>query len=169
MMQITSPAPTAAQLWDWTTNVDKGTALFAEKVSGARAYPGQVRSSSGFTNIVNRTNQWRQSQGRPPLVQVIVPDFQNWQIDEDAVRGYNGWPNPDRQRGQFGLPWHEFRLQTQMVNGTVEILVVQNERTDSSGRLVADAVWIRVPVNERPPVGDRNYVENVRNKLATCP
>jgi hypothetical protein len=168
MMQITSPAPTAAQLWDWTTNVDKGTALFAEKVSGARAYPGQVRSNGNFTNMVNQTNKWRQSQGRPPLAQVIVPDFQNWQIDEDAVRGYNGWVGG----GQFSLPKHEFRLRTMIVRldgSDVPVLVVENERTEGS-RLVADAIWIRVPLSERNgDPGDPNYVEHVRMKDPTCP
>jgi hypothetical protein len=163
IMQITIPTPTFGELWDWRANVDKGKAIFAQKVSGARNYPGQVRSSQGFTNIVNRTNQWRQSQGRPPLAQVIVPDFQKWQVDEDAVRGYNGWVP---EAGQFGLFTHEFRLQTDTTPNGVTILVVQNERRDSSGRLIADAVWIHVPLDERE---GNNYVEKVRNRNPNCP
>ncbi|RMD63665.1 hypothetical protein D6833_05390 [Candidatus Parcubacteria bacterium] len=123
----------------------------------------------------------------PPLDQVLVPDF-GWYnvvepdgsrvkrnlLVEDAVRGYNGWPpSTSNYPGQFGLRWHEFWLKTQTVDipnvGTRVILVVENERRDASDRLVADAIWQRIPANKRPPVGDTNYVEHVRSKDPTCP
>jgi len=142
--------------------------------------------------MVNLTNQWRESQKMPPLAQINVPNFGLYNVleengtrvlrnllVEDAVRGYNGFvpesrTNPARQTGQFGLPWHEFWLKTTRVDipkvGTnQEVLVVENERRDAQGRLVADAIWARIPSGSRPPVGDPNYVENVRGRLPTCP
>jgi hypothetical protein len=184
IMQITVPQPTFAELWDWRANVDKGKQIFAEKVSGARAYPGDVRTDGDFTTMVNRTNQWRQSQWLEPLEQIIVPDFGWYNVEEpsgtrmlrnllveDAVRGYNGWA-PKAPAGQFGLGTHEFRLKTRpveiIINGqrqTVPILEVENEFRTLTG-LRAYAIWIRVPLNER---GFNNYVENVRNQPPTCP
>ncbi len=38
MCQLTSPAPTAAQVWNWKKNLDGGLALFAVKVSDAKRY-----------------------------------------------------------------------------------------------------------------------------------
>jgi hypothetical protein len=167
IMQITKTnrlpdGPRLAELWDWRANVDEGKRTFADKISGAWGYPNRVSRSSGFKNTVNLTNQWRRSQGLQPLQNIFVPAFTREQVLEDAVRGYNGWAGKD----QFGLELHEFRLKTRMVkiNGVDQrILEVTNERRLGS-RLVADAIWERVPASERPQtIGDPNYVEKVRS------
>lgn len=190
-MQITNPAPTFAELWDWRANVDKGKEIFAEKLSIAGGYPQRVGSNNNFLTVVDMTNQWRQSQGLEPLDQILVPDF-GWYnvvepdgsrvmrdlLVEDAVRGYNGFvpastPNPAGTTGQFGLEWHEFWLRTQTVDipriGRKKVLVIENERRDPNGRLVADAIWARIPLEMRPQVGDPNYVNNVRSRNPECP
>jgi len=47
MCQLTTPAPTFEQAWNWKLNVDAGLLLFAEKRSAARAFLGQ--SGRSFT------------------------------------------------------------------------------------------------------------------------
>ncbi len=39
--QLTNPAPTFEQAWNWQRNIDAGVLLFAEKVKAARNYLGQ--------------------------------------------------------------------------------------------------------------------------------
>jgi hypothetical protein len=48
MCQLTTPAPTFEQVWNWKMNVDGGLALFAQKRSAAVAYLGQ--SNRTFTS-----------------------------------------------------------------------------------------------------------------------
>ena|GEM_PF-4438935 len=181
VMQITKTdrlpeGPGLAELWDWRANVDEGKRVFADKLSEAQNYPEQVRRCQGFRDIVEMTNRWRELQGKPPLDQVIVPDFQKWQADEDAVRGYNGRSGTPEFRcntgaGESRLVLHEFRLRKRIVRldgMNVQILELANERQDSQGRLIADAIWERTPVSLRQG-GCPNYVECVRRQAAHCP
>jgi hypothetical protein len=194
IMQITNPKtvpPDSANLWYWLANVQEGQNRFRTALGAAQRYPGRVRDSIDFNTIwVNETNRWRQSQNMELLDEIIVLDF-GWYnvvepdgtrnrlrnlLVEDAVRCFNGCPNPLNNVGQFGLNWHEFRLRTETVqinlpDGTTQqlrILSVENERVQG-GRRVADAIWERIPVNSRPATGDPNYVERVRGRDPTCP
>jgi hypothetical protein len=165
-----------------------GTGFFFDQ--NARNHPTNVKNSTGFRVIVDLTNQFRRSQNRPIFAEIRVPVFGQLMVfepdgtrvlrdllNEDSVRGYNGFiPSTVRNSAgeieQFGLRWHEFRLRTELRSipgiGARRILVVENERMEN-GRLVADAIWERIPVGSRPRSGDPNYVNNVRNRSITCP
>lgn len=159
VMQLTSPAPTDDQVWSWRSNVAGGVALFNQRGVTARQYPGRVRASAGFAQLVTAYNAHRATQGLP-LVQVTLPDFtssgfnvpnaQIGQVELDNVRGYNGWAGRDT----FGFPLHEFRVSVD----TQGLLVVNIQPGTNQGT----AVWERVPAASRPQgVGDPNYVNNV--------
>jgi hypothetical protein len=97
-------------------------------------------------------------------------------VRDDMARGYNGYPRPRnpklaRNRGQFGLAWHELRLAT---TGSPPRLATARERVED-GRRIADAVWERVPAEDRPvwekttathragkPIGQADYVLAIR-------
>ncbi len=65
LAQITRPAPTADQVWNWKENIRAGWALYKEKERNARAYPAAVRRSDEFRHLVNAYNQARARQGLP--------------------------------------------------------------------------------------------------------
>jgi hypothetical protein len=156
IMQLTSPQPTPDQIWDWTANIRAGVLVFNQKVTAARNYPGQVRGSAGFQNLVQAFNQNRVAHGLP-AVQVTLPaftsgDFNNnlQQLELDAIRGFNGWGGHDA----FGFPLHEFRVAVDSTG----LLRVNIDATGTHGT----AIWERVPVADRPQTfGDPNYVNHV--------
>ena len=47
LLQITNPAPTPDDHWDWRANVNHGLQILAQKRGTARGYPAQVRNSAG--------------------------------------------------------------------------------------------------------------------------
>jgi hypothetical protein len=161
IMQLTSPAPTADQVWHWAANVAAGIQVFNQMVAGARNYPNQVRGSTVFQNLVTQFNQNRIAHGLP-AVQVTLPAFTSGdfntnlqQLEIDSIRGFNGWGGHDA----FGFPLHEFRV---AVDGTGLLRV----NIDAS-RTHGTAIWERVPVADRPQgFGDPNYVNHV---LAQAP
>lgn len=142
LCQITRPAPTADQTWNWKDNVRAGWNLYLEKERIARAYPAQVRSSSAFRGLVQAWNNQPARQGQPP-VNVTLPEYTADQLELDTIRGFNGFAG--------GL--HEFRVR----RDNRGLLVVT---LDASGRN-GTAEWERVPVADRGSAGDPNYVNNV--------
>jgi hypothetical protein len=144
LCQITRPAPTADETWDWKANVRAGWRLYLEKERIARAYPAAVRQGASFRRLVDEFNRGRAASRLPP-VPVILPDFTPDQLELDAIRGFNGFAN--------GL--HEFRVRT-----LAGQLVVTLNAAGTQGT----AEWERVPVNERGNAGDPNYVNNVEQQ-----
>jgi hypothetical protein len=179
IMQITVPAPTPDQVWDWVLNLVGGLAIFNSKIQSPYgplvSYPNQVRNSAGFAALVNAFNQQRATQGLPP-VDVRVPAFtvaganapdfnaapaNLGQIELDAIRGYNGFGGRD----QFDIPLHEFKI-AQDANQLLQVVNVRQE----GGVLVGDAVWARVPAADRPQTfGEPNYVNLVLGQSPQCP
>jgi glycosyltransferase involved in cell wall biosynthesis len=162
IFQLTSPRPTDDQVWSWRANVAGGSALFNQKVSAARQYPGQVRASANFARLVTAFNAHRAASGLP-AIQVTLPDFtssgfnvpnaQLGQLELDAIRGFNGYGTG---HDAFGFPLHEFRVSLDPQG----FLVVNIQ----SGTNQGTAVWERVPVASRPhgpKDGDPNYVNHV--------
>ena len=155
LMQLTRPAPTHEQSWNWRANVSAGLALFEVKKHTARAYPAKYRLSSDFTKLVAAYNAARAAQKLPPL-QIGIPEFSSEQVELDALRGYNGW--------SAGV--HEFRA-----------------ARDAAGKLIVDinadgktgsARWEQVSATTRNDEciaagiaekdrGDTNYVQNIMN------
>jgi hypothetical protein len=199
IMQITLtnrlPRPSPAEIWDWRCNVDEGVRVFdIDKRPEAEAYPSAVQNGRDFRDMVTRTNQWRRSQ-RMQEVRIIVPDYSTAQfrlyqvrepalngqrvqrdmLVEDTIRGFNGFPIPDNNPGQFGLRWHEFWLWTRRVDipnvgNNLEILEVENEGPDPTNptKRIAYAIWERIPAASRPAVGDPNYVNHIRCADPLC-
>ena len=166
-MQLTNPAPTLPQIWNWRENVRGGVALFqGEKARFARILPGQIRTNANFTAAVMAFNQARMDQGLPQLT-IQVPEFTTTgdfssttnlgQRELDNIRAYNGFP----ANGQFGRPMHEFRVRFD-AQGLLDVTI-----TDPAN-LVGEVVWEQVPVADRPAFGDPNYVNNVLGQDPNC-
>jgi hypothetical protein len=157
LFQITVPAPTDAQVWNWRENVAAGRARLEQGRRAARNYPRQIRGSRTLAGMLTRLNQQRQAAGRPAIPTITVPALSPAEIEDDAVRAFNGYGG---NRDQFGFALHEFRLQ--MVGADLRLAI-------DEAALTATAAWERVPVADRGSSGDPNYVNNVNGSNPTCP
>jgi hypothetical protein len=140
----------------WRRNVAAGRARLEQGRRAANNYPRQIRGSRTLAAMLVSLNDRRRAQGRPALSAVIIPDLTLAQVEDDAVRAFNGYGG---NRDQFGFPLHEFRLQ---MTGT-ELRLVINEVAAT-----ATATWERVPVADRGRSGDPEYVNNVRSASPSC-
>jgi hypothetical protein len=151
LMQITNPAPTDDDHWDWRANITHGTQIFNSKRPTASQYPAAVRGSAAFRQLRDRFNV-----GRNPPVNIVLPDFSPAQLELDMIRGYNGWAGRDA----FGHVLHEFRVPLD-AQGNLQVNV------DTANRGVI--VWEQVPAQDRPhgagTWGDPNYVANVQAQI----
>lgn len=153
-------------LFDWRANVAEGIANFADKVGPGRRYPGALRSgSSTYPEFIRDTiNPMRRAQGLRPLPGIPAPSFTTGgrlgadppnQLLEDAVRGVNGFAGT-----LFGLALHEFAPDTDFL--------LQVPDDELAGLNANPRVWRRVPANERPTVGDPDYVARVTAQSPEC-
>jgi hypothetical protein len=151
LFQITNPAPTPDDHWNWLANVRRGILIFNEKQRVARNYPAQIRRNPEFVNLVNQYNLANPPQPNSlPLTVAALPDFNQNQLELDTIRGFNGWAGFD----SFGLRLHEFRVP---VDADGNLVVTTDPRTG-----VRTIVWERVPAADRPQnTGDPNYVNHV--------
>jgi hypothetical protein len=142
LCQLTNPAPTANQTWNWKDNVQGGWALYLQKENIARSYPTTVRNGPTFRALVAAWNAQPARKGKP-VIAVITPEYTADQLELDTIRGFNGFAG--------GL--HEFRLRLDAQG----LLVVALNAAGTAGA----AEWERVPVSARGAAGDPNYVNNV--------
>ena len=151
LMQITNPAPTDDDHWDWRANIRHGAQIFNSRRAAASRYAAAVRGSAEFRELVRRFNA-----GRNPPVDVVLPDFTPAQLELDMIRGYNGWAGRDA----FDNVLHEFRVPLD-AQGNLQVNV------DAANRGVI--VWEQVPAADRPcgrdSWGDPNYVANVQGQI----
>ena len=154
-MQLTTPAPTDGQCWNWKANIAEGRNRLSQGRGTARAYAGQISRTRTFTDMVNQINADRARQ-RLQAITVTIPPFTAAQVEDDAIRAYNGFGN---NRDVFGLPLHEFRLV--MAGGVPQLTV---DPTTNTGT----AQWERVPVAARGTSGNPNYVANVQAADPRC-
>jgi len=165
IMQLTVPPPTPDQIWNWRENVAGGILKFNSSLGVARRYRAVVLASKEFAADVDRFNQARRTAGMPELA-LTLPEFTPDQLDDDAIRGYNGFAGTGRysictnrkdRNGNiiFLFPLHEFRV---AMNGN-DLRAININNTARTGELV----WEHVPVRERPQnSGNPNYVNDVR-------
>ena len=71
LCQITDPAPSADQIWNWKANVDAGWALYQQKRGYAAAYPRQTRNSAAFKALVAAYNEARPSRAQSNVAQAL--------------------------------------------------------------------------------------------------
>jgi PKD repeat protein len=161
IMQITNPAPTRDEVFDWRASVDRGITIFNQKVASAGNYPGRLQRRPALMMLIDNFNAQRQLQGLPP-VSVVVPPFSSgdfdtnlMELERDALRGYNGWGGPSF----LGIELHEYRLK--IAGGALE--VVANPQTGAY-----EAVWEEVPTSDRHSFGDPDYVNHVLAQSPTC-
>ncbi len=153
LFQITNPAPTDAQVWNWKANVDAGRAKFNSARASATNFPNRMSRSVDLAAAINQLNQNRVAQGLVPLT-VSVPAFTEEQILNDAIRGYNGYAGTDF----FGFELHEYRIAVDSQG--LPLVTITNATTGA-----AEAVWERVPASARPAnVGDPDYVNHVLSR-----
>jgi hypothetical protein len=156
LFQITVPQPTHDQVWNWRMNVAAGRARLEQGRRAANNYPRQIRRSRTLAAMLTSLNDRRRVAGRPPLGEIVVPELTPDQVEDDAIRAFNGYGG---NRDQFGFPLHEFRLE--MAGAELRLAI-------DEARLVATASWARVPVADRGLSGDPDYVNHVRAANPTC-
>ncbi len=181
--QLTTPPPADDEVWNWRENVKAGIHLYNQKKSAARAYPKQVAKSKHFLELVKSYNDNlnkapaaaagaalaggppKPAQPAPapvPPVSVIVPEFTAEQLEDDTIRAFNGWAGNDGFIAKPFTQLHEFRIQQDPV--TKDLVVDGDPKT---GKVYAK--WARVPVADRPQVGDPDYVNDVKMRdPGTC-
>jgi hypothetical protein len=150
IFQITVPRPTDAQVWDWRQNVAAGRQRLEQGRATARAYRGQILRSHTWTNLTGQFNQGRRAANLPE-VQIDIPVYTTDQVEDDAIRAFNGFGS---NRDQFGFALREFRLR--MDGAALHVTVDEATRRGMTE-------WERVPgtAAARGSSGDPNYVNNV--------
>ena len=153
LMQLTRPAPTREQTWNWRANIAGGLALFETKKQTARAFPATYRQSTDFRTLVAAYNAERAKKKLAALI-ITIPDFTEEQVELDALRGYNGWA--------AGL--HEYRA-ARDATGKLIVDVAADGRSGAARweqvtAAVRTAVYdaVGIPAANR---GDPDYVRHI--------
>jgi len=149
VMQITNPSPTVDQVWSWHENVVNGKKLFKEKVENARGLQGIIRE-----NVTTIVNGYRKRQQRPQI-QIIVPalsthgsnlatfdqEFEgvtfsntNDQLEQDAIRCFNGVGPKEIDTFGQQTRLHEFRIRRTAANPPVPIFVESDDEIEANLR-----------------------------------
>jgi hypothetical protein len=153
LTQMTNPAPTSLETWNWRANIDGGMKLFDEKKGIARAFPRKYRAGTSFTGLVAAYNAERAKTKLPPIT-VTLPEFTNEQVEVDALRGYNG----------YAAGVHEYRAATDK-DGKLVVALAADGRSGI-------ASWVQISTAERTKAyddaglakkdrGDVDYVHNI--------
>lgn len=164
-------------LFNWSDNVTEGRRAYQEKVNIARRHPGQLSGSQAYRAFIRDViNPEREAAELRAIQFAPAPQFTTVsptgseppnQLLEDAVRGYNGFAGQLTLDGRVitnargrPIPLHEFIPDTDFLRTLPD--------SELTGLQRNPAVWRRVLPGERPPVGDRNYVDNVTNRSPQC-
>jgi hypothetical protein len=93
-------------------------------------------------------------------VQVKVPEFTEEQLQDDTIRGFNGWAGDDGFTSPPNGGLHEFRIKQ---DPKTKALVVEGDLKSGA----VNAVWERVPNADRPRKDDKDktpeYVDLVKS------
>lgn len=169
LMQITYPAPTLEQTWNWKANIRGGVAIFKDKIQVVRDHVASVQESfddpdGDYHKALDKYNE----ANHPLEVPVTVVEVQPWTQDmtvRDAIRCYNGAPGRDPV-GRRGL--HEFQIKFE--NGVPALTNVRIEERGGVKVGVATALWEAVTLEMRlknyeingvGSPGSANYVNKI--------
>jgi hypothetical protein len=158
IMQVTHPAPTDDDVWNWKRNVESGSTRLQGAYTVARNWPTILASSRQFSAAVDAYTAAREQAGLPKLARVTVPEFSAGNLlcdlqqrENDAIRLYNGAGGTDN----LGLPLHEYKL---AYDPTLDLLQLSVDEDEGTAR----AEWVQVAAAERPAGrGARDYVDRV--------
>lgn len=169
LFQLTNPSPTGNPplIYNWKENARAGTRLFSSDAAVASGFPPKLRGSRKYqAHVSDAINPARQAAGRQPIAVAPAPDFTklgllgaavtNQQL-EDAVRAFNGYGD----RMLYGFALHEFEPDDTYLIGVSDAAL--------PGLGADPRVWGRVPVAQRGPSGDPDYVAKVTRQSPLCP
>jgi hypothetical protein len=171
--QLTNPAPSDADIWNWRQNALSLQSRFKSNRTSANGLATSIQNSTRFKNEVAALNAWRQAEGQPAL-NVTVPALTTEQRDWAALRRYNGL-GPEVE-GQYLSRIHEF--EPEMTQYTSARRKAANGTPLTATLLSVGAggaiVWHQITGAERSKrysdagktkgLGDPNYVANVLAK-----
>jgi hypothetical protein len=131
LMQLTKPAPTPDQTWDWRRNVDAGVTLLGEKLGIA---------ISRLNHLLTTT------QHQAAAAQAVAAPITGEMIVLETVRAYNGFNNGSGSKDEY-----------RAVRDDDNHLVIANGQTSWERVPLED----RGPATGPGAKGDRDYVDNV--------
>lgn len=154
---------------EYTDNLNKAPAPAAAPAQGAAAAaPSAAPSPASPSPAPVASPAGGSAPAAPPAaatapakpVQVKVPEFTEEQLQDDAIRGFNGWAGEDGFTSGSSGGLHEFRIKQ---DPKTKALVVEGD--PKSGTV--NAVWERVPISDRPRKDDKDrtpeYVDLVKS------
>ena len=155
LTQITNPAPTQDQIWNWRSNIDGGVGIFANKFDAVASYVGQNGDAANSATYITLANAWRAAHQKPPNYPVYPAAYTVDQTVLDAVRGFNGFQGSGTagQYPKLGINLHEFTVALQ--SGLMVATDLGNH---------AESAWAEIPPASRgQDIKLANYVINVEN------
>lgn len=158
LMQVLEPPPTDDEVWNWKANALRGIKQFKDRLTTSRAYVESLRHSHEFLHLIAHYNLVRKA-SHQFSVSVTVPDWSPEQIEDDAIRGYNGHAGRDG----YGHGLHEFRV----VVDECGKIIVDIEPGTHRGKVR----WERVSADSRQAMfpkgypGDPDYLNSVRSQV----
>ncbi|HEX4966359.1 MAG TPA: DNRLRE domain-containing protein [Thermoanaerobaculia bacterium] len=169
--QITQPAPSFDDHFNWKTNVADSLGVLQGKAVFVDAYPQVLMGGSKTPNpgvptntallaLFNSFNTCRRNNRLAPLTRLFIPDLPKGGFgdspgfyEQDLLRAYNGLCGP----AYLGHSRHEFQLEQDPLCGLV-LTVDEQTHTGTTN-------WVRVDPTTRCtggcPSGARDYVTKV--------
>lgn len=184
--QLTNPAPSDGDIWNWRTNATSLKSRFQKNRTGADGFAKAIQNSARFTAEQTALNAWRKAENQPAIT-LTVPALTADQRDAEALRRYNGlgpaMPEADcylyasDTAGNVYWRVHEFEPETaeytsatrKAANGTPLKTTLLKVGTGDT------IVWKQITGAERSKryaaagktkgLGDPDYVANVLKKV----
>lgn len=166
--QLTNPAPSDGDMWNWRINTRDLQQRFMEARRSAARFHTRLQGSARFSNEAKAINDWRRAEGLPPIV-ATMPALTADQQDKEALRSYNGLGR--RLQSEYLGYLHEFEPVTSNL--------VSTKRTGPDGKpLKSPALpavdargigsWRQIDGAERRrragAAGDPDYVAHVLSR-----
>lgn len=89
--QLTNPAPSADDAWNWRTNAATLQSRFRGKRGSGSTLHARIMASARWKAEVAALADWRKAEGQPPLPAITLPALTAEQQDWEGLRAYNGF------------------------------------------------------------------------------